>query len=38
MISAYPKQLGFQTQKTDVKAQKIANSSLKTHEMIFVGF
>ena len=31
---AYAKQLGFRTQKTDVGAQKIADLSLKTFEMI----
>ena len=38
MTPAYAKQLGFQVQKTDVRAQKIDGSSLKTFEIIIAGF
>ena len=35
---AYAKQLGLQTQKTDVKAQKIDKSSLNTFGMVIASF
>ena len=38
MTPAYAKQLGFQVQKTDVKAQKINGSLLKTFEMVIANF
>ena len=38
MTPAYAKQLGFQVQKTDVGAQKIDSSSLRTFEMVIAGF
>ena len=38
MTPAYSKQLGFQIQKTDVKAQKIDGSLLRTFEMVIAGF
>ena len=38
MTPAYTKQLGFQVQKTDVEAQKIDESLLRTFEMVIAGF
>ena len=38
MASAYIKKLGFRTRKTDVKAQKIDGSSLRTFRMVIAGF
>ena len=38
MTPAYAKQLGFQVQKTDVKAQKIDGSLLPTFGMVIAGF
>ena len=38
MTPAYAKQLGTQTRKTDVGAQKINRSSLDTFEMVVTGF
>ena len=38
MTPAYAKQLGFQVQKTDVEAQKIDGSSIRTFEMVIAGF
>ena len=35
---AYTKQLGLQVQKTDVKAQKIDISWLRTFEIVIAGF
>ena len=35
---AYAKQLGLQVQKTDVKAQKIDGSSLRTFGIVIAGF
>ena len=38
MTLAYAKKLGFRTQKTDVRAQKIDRSSLDIFEIVIVGF
>ena len=38
MTLAYAKQLGLQVQTTDVWAQKIDNSLLRTFEMVIAGF
>ena len=38
MTPAYAKKLGFQTQRTDVGAQKIDGSSLDTFEMVIADF
>ena len=38
MTLAYTKRLGFWTQKTDVKAQNINESLLKTFRIIIAGF
>ena len=38
MSSAYIKKLGLKTQKTNVKAQKIDNSTLETFEIIIMNF
>ena len=38
MSSAYTKKLGLQVQKTDVGAQKIGGSILKTFEMVIASF
>ena len=38
MTPAYAKQLGLQVQKTDVGAQKIDSSSLRTFGMVIAGF
>ena len=38
MTPAYAKQLGLQVQKTDVRVQKIDNSSLQTFGMFIAGF
>ena len=38
MTPAYPKKLGFWTQKTKIEAQKIDESSLNTFEMVIAGF
>ena len=35
---AYTKQLSFQTQKTDVRFQKIDGSWLKTYGMVIIAF
>ena len=38
MTPAYVKQLGLQVQKTDVRAQKIDGSLLRTFEMVIASF
>ena len=38
MTPAYAKQLGLQVRKTDVKAQKIDGSLLRTFKMVMAGF
>ena len=38
MTPAYAKQLGFQTQKTDIGAQKIDGSLLATYGMVIAAF
>ena len=38
MTPAYAKQLGFQVRKTDVGAQKIEGSLLRTFGMVIAGF
>ena len=38
MTPAYAKQLGFQTWKTDVGAQKIDGSLLATYRMVIAAF
>ena len=38
MTPAYAKQLGLQVRKTDVGAQKIDGSSLRTFGMVIAGF
>ena len=38
MTPAYAKKLGLQTQKTDIKTQKIDRSSLDTFGMVLAGF
>lgn len=38
MSPAYIKKLGFKTQNTNVRAQKIDDSALKTYEMIILNF
>ena len=38
MTLAYAKKLGLRTQKSDVRAQKIDGSSLKTFGMVIAGF
>ena len=38
MAPAYAKKLGFRERKTDVKAQKIDGSTLKTYGIVIVGF
>ena len=38
MTLAYAKQLDLQVQKTDVRAQKIDGSLLRTFEMVIAGF
>ena len=38
MTPAYAKQLGFQVQRTDIRAQKIDGSLLKTLRMVSAGF
>ena len=38
MTPAYAKQLGFQVRKTDVGAQKIDSSLLRTFKMVIAGF
>ena len=38
MIPAYAKQLGFRIRKTDVEAQKIDGSLLRTFEMVIANF
>ena len=38
MTPAYAKQLGLQVRKTDVEAQKIDGSSLRTFGMVIAGF
>ena len=38
MTLAYAKQLGLQTRKTDIRAQKIDGSSLRTFGIVIAGF
>ena len=38
MTPSYAKKLGLRTQKTDIKAQKIDGSLLKTYEMVIAVF
>ena len=38
MTPAYAKKLGLQTWRTDIRAQKIDESSLDTFEMVIAGF
>ena len=38
MTLAYTKKLGLRTQKTDLRAQKIDGSLLKTYEMVIAAF
>ena len=38
MTPAYAKKLGLRTRKTDIGAQKIDGSLLKTYEMVIAAF